>query len=71
MDYNKSQDNTRHRTFMFMDYIPTPSHTHELTHKYPHTPTHTTPHKFTQVYRLSEPDSRSVRHYDYLRVIDV
>jgi hypothetical protein len=36
MSWNKSEDNTRHRAFMFMHYVHTHTHTHEPTH----TPTH-------------------------------
>ena len=33
MSCNKSEDNTRHRAFMFMPYLHTHTHTHEPTHK--------------------------------------
>ncbi len=37
-DYDKSQDNTRHRAFMFMYSLHAhPSHTHEPTHTHTHT----------------------------------
>jgi hypothetical protein len=36
MSCNKSEDNTRHRAYMFMHYVHTHTHTHEPTH----TPTH-------------------------------